>query len=134
MRQISFLFLREWRRLGKLSAKFIFFFLGSLGASGFCVQSWKDYSLSNCFYFFFFCQVADVLIEGGTISAVGTDLDGTEDALVIDAEGKMVLPGGVDAATNFHTAKGEGVGVADDFESGTRAALAGKPTYEVYLN
>ena len=88
----------------------------------------------TAFTSFFFCQGADVLIEGGTISAVGTDLDGTEDALVIDAEGKMVLPGGVDAATNFHTAKGEGVGVADDFESGTRAALAGKPTYEVYLN
>ncbi len=75
-------------------------------------------------------QVADVLIEGGSISAVGQDLEGGEDALVLDAEGKMVLPGGIDCATNLREAKG-GVGIADDFESGTRAALAGGTTMVV---
>lgn len=65
-----------------------------------------------------------MLIDGGVISAVGPGLEVPADALVLDAAGRMVMPGGIDVATNFHVPKG-GIGQADDFSSGTRSALAG---------
>ncbi len=35
---------------------------------------------------------ADVLVEGGTITAVGTDLEGPKEAEVVDCSGKILLP------------------------------------------
>jgi 5-methylthioadenosine/S-adenosylhomocysteine deaminase len=43
---------------------------------------------------------ADVLLERGTIAAVGRHLGGTGDARVIDARGEIVLPGFVDTHTH----------------------------------
>ena len=66
---------------------------------------------------------ADVLIEGEKIAAVGelTQVpDGTD---VIDVSGKLLFPGFIDTHTHFQMQAAECV-TADDFDSGTRAALA----------
>jgi dihydropyrimidinase len=68
----------------------------------------------------------DVLVEGETIAAVGEDLAASADR-VLDARGRYVLPGGVDAHTHFDLAFG-GVVSSDDFETGTVAALHGGTT------
>jgi dihydropyrimidinase len=70
--------------------------------------------------------VGDVLIEGETIAAVGTSLE-AGDARVIDAKGKLVIPGGIDVHTHLDMPFG-GTTSADDFESGTIAAAHGGTT------
>lgn len=67
-------------------------------------------------------DVADLLIEGGEIRAVGQDLDVPADAEVIDAEGCVVLPGLVDLHTHLREPGGE---EAETVETGTRAAARG---------
>jgi dihydropyrimidinase len=77
---------------------------------------------------------ADVLIDGEKIVAVlapgsvllGTDLASSVDT-VIDATGKYVIPGGIDAHTHFELPFG-GTEASDSFESGTRAAAWGGTT------
>jgi dihydropyrimidinase len=69
---------------------------------------------------------ADILVEGETISAIGRDLDRPADK-VIDAQGKLVIPGGIDPHTHLDMPFG-GTTSADDFESGTRAAAFGGTT------
>ena len=74
---------------------------------------------------------ADVLIEGEKIAAVGTGeeigrlADG--DTEVVDVSGCLLFPGFIDAHTHFdlHVA---GTVTADDFETGTRAAVRGGTT------
>lgn len=77
---------------------------------------------------------ADVLIDGETIAAVlapGSTLLGFDVAAncdtVIDAEGKYVIPGGVDAHTHMEMPFG-GTFASDTFETGTRAAAHGGTT------
>lgn len=70
---------------------------------------------------------ADVLIDGGKIIEIGADLKGDE---VIDATGCYVMPGGIDPHTHLEMPF-MGTYSADDFESGTRAALAGGTTMVV---
>ncbi|MFN3972345.1 MAG: dihydropyrimidinase [Gemmobacter sp.] len=70
---------------------------------------------------------ADVLVEHGKIVGVGPDLSG--DA-VLDATGCLVMPGGIDPHTHLEMPF-MGTYSADDFESGTRAALAGGTTMVV---
>lgn len=67
---------------------------------------------------------ADVLIEGGKIAAIGQGLVGNE---VLDAEGCFIMPGGIDPHTHLEMPF-MGTYSADDFDSGTRAALAGGTT------
>lgn len=71
-------------------------------------------------------QVLDVLINGETIEAVGADLQAA-DATVIDAQGKLLFPGFIDGHTHFDL-EVAGTVTADDFETGTRAAIAGGAT------
>ena len=71
--------------------------------------------------------VADVKIEGGRISEIGPNLSGDE---VLDATGCFVLPGGIDPHTHLEMPF-MGTYSSDDFESGTRAALAGGTTMVV---
>jgi dihydropyrimidinase len=70
---------------------------------------------------------ADVRIENGTITEIGPNLSG--DA-VLDATGCYVMPGGIDPHTHLEMPF-MGTYSADDFESGTRAALAGGTTMVV---
>ena len=69
---------------------------------------------------------ADVLTEGEKILAVGKDLD-SEGAEVIDVTGKFLFPGFIDGHTHFDL-EVAGTVTADDFESGTRAAILGGTT------
>src|ERR1700709_470056 len=76
----------------------------------------------------------DVLIDGDTIVAVlapgstllGVDLATSVDT-VIDATGKYVIPGGIDAHTHMEMPFG-GTTASDSFETGTRAAAWGGTT------
>jgi dihydropyrimidinase len=68
----------------------------------------------------------DILVEGETITTIGTSLDVPADR-VIDASGRFVLPGGIDAHTHLDMPFG-GTTSADDFETGTIAAAFGGTT------
>jgi len=69
---------------------------------------------------------ADVYIENETVSVIGKNLEIEADT-VIDANGKYVMPGGVDPHTHLDMPFG-GTTSADDFETGTRAAAHGGTT------
>ena len=79
-------------------------------------------------------QPLDVLIDGERVVALlapgdtslGSDLSATADR-VIDATGKYVVPGGVDAHTHMELPFG-GTFASDTFETGTRAAAYGGTT------
>lgn len=64
---------------------------------------------------------ADVLIEEGTIAAVGAAIAAPTGAEIIDAGGAYVIPGGIDPHTHLEMPF-MGTVTADDFESGTKAA------------
>ncbi len=74
---------------------------------------------------------ADVLIEGEKIVSVGTAAEMAKlagsDAQICDVSGCLLFPGFIDAHTHFdlHVA---GTVTADDFETGTRAAIRGGTT------
>lgn len=70
---------------------------------------------------------ADVLIENGRIAAIGPGLTGDT---TLDATGCLVMPGGIDPHTHLEMPF-MGTYSADDFDSGTRAALAGGTTMVV---
>ncbi|OOY17817.1 dihydropyrimidinase [Thioclava sp. DLFJ4-1] len=70
---------------------------------------------------------ADVLIDSGKIIEIGPNLKGDEE---IDATGCYVMPGGIDPHTHLEMPF-MGTYSSDDFESGTRAALAGGTTMVV---
>jgi len=70
---------------------------------------------------------ADVAIVNGKITAIGTDLPAQNAGRILDATGKLVLPGGIDVHTHLDMPFG-GTTSADDFETGTRAAAFGGTT------
>jgi dihydropyrimidinase len=70
---------------------------------------------------------ADVLVEKGVITEIGPNLTGDE---VLDATGCYVMPGGIDPHVHLEMPF-MGTYSSDDFESGTRAALAGGTTMVV---
>ena len=72
----------------------------------------------------------DVLIDGEQIVAIGTDLHVPGGTELIDAGGCYVLPGGIDPHTHLEMPF-MGTTSADDFESGTLAALSGGTTMVV---
>lgn len=72
---------------------------------------------------------ADLLIEDEKIVAIGRNL-GSEADNVIDATGKLILPGGIDVHTHLDMPFG-GTTSCDDFTSGHVAALHGGTTMHI---
>ena len=70
--------------------------------------------------------VADILVKDGKISAIGTGFP-EAGADVVDACGKLVLPGAIDAHTHLAMPFG-GTVSADSYLAGTRAAACGGVT------
>jgi len=72
---------------------------------------------------------ADIFVEEGKISRIGLHLkEDLKDCSVIEAEGNMIFPGGIDAHVHFALPTPAGPS-CDDFLSGSRAAMAGGTTY-----
>ena len=69
---------------------------------------------------------ADVAVDGGKIVAIGKDLAVNAEK-VVDATGKLVLPGALDAHTHMAMPFG-GTVSADSYLAGTRAAVCGGVT------
>ena len=69
---------------------------------------------------------ADIGITGGRITALGAALP--RGRREIDAEGKLVLPGGIDSHCHIEQKSSLGVMTADDFFTGTRSAACGGNT------
>jgi len=70
--------------------------------------------------------IADIFIEGETISAIGKNLNVTA-TTEIDAGGKLVFPGGIDPHVHLDMPF-MGTYSSDNYETGTRAALYGGTT------
>src|SRR5437588_2346885 len=70
---------------------------------------------------------ADVAIRDGKVTAIGQQLPQENTARVIDAAGRLVMPGGIDVHTHIDMPFG-GTTSSDDFETGTRAAAFGGTT------
>ena len=70
---------------------------------------------------------ADLRVEGDKIAEIGPGLP-IGDSRVMDAAGKLVFPGFIDTHTHFEMNKGSPRETADDWASGTLAALAGGTT------
>ena len=68
---------------------------------------------------------ADVGIRGGRIATLGTDLDGSE---ILDATGKLVLPGGVESHCHIAQESSTGMMTADDYRTGSISAAFGGNT------
>ena len=71
----------------------------------------------------------DVLTEDEKIIKVARDIQ-DEEATVIDVAGKLLFPGFIDGNTHFDL-EVAGTVTADDFETGTRAAILGGTTFVI---
>ena len=70
---------------------------------------------------------SDVLIEKGKIASIGKNLSGDK---ILDAKGCYIMPGGIDPHTHMEMPF-MGTFSADDFETGTKAAVSGGTTMVV---
>ena len=71
--------------------------------------------------------LADVAIDGETIVEIGKDISPAGFDKVVDASGKLVLPGAIDAHTHLAMPFG-GTVSSDGYFAGTRAAACGGTT------
>jgi len=56
------------------------------------IKNGKIYTMSDKVY-----EKGSILVENGKIVAIGENIEAPEDAEIIDAEGKLVMPGIIDA-------------------------------------
>jgi dihydropyrimidinase len=75
-------------------------------------------------------QQADVYIEDGVIKLVAPNLRAVDGVRIIDATGKLVMPGGIDPHTHMEMPF-MGQESIDDFFTGQAAALAGGTTMHI---
>ena len=68
----------------------------------------------------------DIGVRGGRIVSLGENLPAGSHE--VDATGLYVLPGGIDSHVHLSQPSGDGIVMADDFQSGTRSALFGGNT------
>jgi dihydropyrimidinase len=68
----------------------------------------------------------DIGIKDGRITALGADLGTAKE--IVDATGKLVLPGGIDSHVHISQPSGPDIVMADDFASATRSAAFGGNT------
>ena len=66
--------------------------------------------------------IADIGIKGGKITTLGESLDGYD---VINADKKLVMPGGIEAHCHIAQESGMGVMTSDDYETGSISAAFG---------
>lgn len=71
-------------------------------------------------------QKADILIENEQIIKIEPQIEGSFD-LIINASDKFIFPGGIDPHVHFHLPTPAGYS-CDNFESGSKAAVAGGTT------
>jgi len=72
----------------------------------------------------------DILIQGGTITAVGPDLAAPENTRVIDASGRIAMPAMFDAHVHFREPGGE---AKETIRTGSEAAINGGVTGVVMM-
>ena len=72
-------------------------------------------------------EIADIGIRDGLIAAIEANLK-TDAKNIVDAEGLIALPGGVDTHCHIEQVSGAGLLNADTFESATRSAAMGGTT------
>jgi len=70
---------------------------------------------------------ADIGVKDGRVAALAADLGG-DAARTIDATGKLVLPGGVEAHCHIEQESSSGIMTADDYKSGSISAAFGGNT------
>ncbi|MDF2570059.1 MAG: dihydropyrimidinase [Sporomusa sp.] len=73
------------------------------------------------------CYQADIRIQGEVIAAIGSKVEQKGDT-VLTADGCYIFPGGIDAHTHFDLPVSSTLSTADDFSSGTKAAILGGTT------
>jgi len=71
-------------------------------------------------------KIADIITQDDKIVSVGKNLQAS-DAIRVDASGKYIFPGFIDAHTHFDL-EVSGTVTADDFSTGTKAAIVGGTT------
>ena len=69
---------------------------------------------------------ADIGVQDGRIAAISSNLECSNRH--IDATGKFVLPGGVEAHCHIEQESGMGIMAADDYKSGSISAVFGGNT------
>lgn len=67
-------------------------------------------------------QPAEIIIEGGKVAKIGRDLRVSSSDMVIDAEGALTLPAGIDVHVHFRE---PGMTIKEDWYTGSCAAAAG---------
>lgn len=73
--------------------------------------------------------LCDVLIERGKIVEVAPNLQAPAGARVIDATGKLVIPGGIDTHTHMELAF-MGTRAVDDFNVGTQVSSTARARHQ----